>query len=282
VNSRPKALEILRQAGELPDERVDLAETALALAALDRPDMPFEPYRRHLAELAAQVADEAGQGEDPDLSARVAALHRVLVERHGYRGDSTTYDDMENANFMRVIDRRQGLPVALGIVYLHAARAQGWDMVGLNFPGHFLVRLESGGDRVILDPFASGLPRETHELRELLKQAAGLTAELTPDRYAPVSNREILLRLQNNLKLRHLRNNRADLAVEVVDSMLLFAPEHPALWRECGLLNAHVGNITAALRAFETFMEQGARLGASPQLLHQTAILMQQLKTRLN
>ena len=62
------------------------------------------------------------------------ALARTFCERFDYRGDSETYDDTQNADLIRVIRRRRGLPVALGILYLHAARAQGWPAVGLNFP----------------------------------------------------------------------------------------------------------------------------------------------------
>lgn len=275
---------MLRTAGTQPDDRIDLAETALALAVLDVPDAEFEPYRQHLAQLAAQVHDTVLDrlGSAPSLQDRIAVLRAVLVEHHGYQGDSETYEDLDNANLMRVIDRRKGLPVALGILFIHAARSQGWEMVGLNFPGHFLIRMDHDGDRAILDPFNQIETKSPQDLRELLKQTAGLTAELTPDHYAPVSNRDVLLRLQNNLKLRHLRDNRADKAAEVVENMLLFAPDQPALWREAGLLNAHVGNLGSAIKAFETFMEMGRRLGTSAQLLHQTATLVQQLKTRLN
>src|SRR5258708_21643212 len=41
---------------------------------------------------------------------------------------------------------------SLGVLYLHAARAQGWDAFGLNFPGHFLVRVSEGAERAIVDP----------------------------------------------------------------------------------------------------------------------------------
>lgn len=293
MNTRQKALELLRITGSLPDDRIDLAEAALALAALDAPDVKLEPYRQHLADLAAGVADHIAAAQDaagdargsarpPGLEERIAALRAVLVDRCEYEGDSLTYEDMANASLIQVIDRRKGLPVALGILYMHAARAQGWDIRGLNFPGHFLIRMDHEGDRAILDPFAGLEAKEPQELRELLKQTAGLTAELTPDHYAPVSNREILLRLQNNLKLRHLRNDRADKAAETVDVMLLFCPEQPALWRESGLLNAHLGNLTSAIAAFETFMDLGTKAGTPAQLLHQTATLVQQLRTRLN
>ena len=90
------------------------------------------------------------------------------------------------------------------------------------------------------------------ELRDLLKVAAGADAELTPEYYATVGNRDILLRLQNNLKLRFMKADRVDKAVEILNGMLLFAPEEAMLWREAGLLNAHIGNLNVAVDALET------------------------------
>ena len=275
--SRLEAKDLLRHIGTQPDEEIDLAEAALALAALDHPDVSLQRYRDHLSLLAEQV----GELNPPDadtLEGRVTALQDVLVGRHGYEGDTLTYDDIQNANIMQVIDRKKGLPVALGILFIQTARAQGWSISGLNFPGHFLVRLEYAGERIILDPFNQGQSRSVMELRDLLKVAAGADAELTPEYYATVGNRDILLRLQNNLKLRFMKADRVDKAVEILDGMLLFAPEEAMLWREAGLLNAHIGNLNAAVGALETFMT----LGVNDLLRHQTALLIQQLKNRLN
>jgi len=277
VISRLEAKDLLRHIGTQPDEDIDLAEAALALAALDHPDVSLQRYRDHLSLLAEQVG-ELNPPDTDTLEGRVTALQDVLVGRHGYEGDTLTYDDIQNANMMQVIDRKKGLPVALGILFIQTARAQGWAISGLNFPGHFLVRLEYAGERVILDPFNQGQSRSVMELRDLLKVAAGADAELTPEYYATVGNRDILLRLQNNLKLRFMKADRVDKAVEILDGMLLFAPEEAMLWREAGLLNAHIGNLNAAVGALETFMS----LGVNDLLRHQTALLIQQLKARLN
>jgi regulator of sirC expression with transglutaminase-like and TPR domain len=277
VISRLEAKDLLRHVGTQPDEDIDLAEAALALAALDNPDVSLDRYRDHLSLLAREVA-ELNPPDTDTLEGRVRALQDVLVGRHGYEGDTLTYDDIQNANMMQVIDRKKGLPVALGILFIQTARAQGWSISGLNFPGHFLVRLEYAGERIILDPFNQGQSRSVMELRDLLKVAAGADAELTPEYYATVGNRDILLRLQNNLKLRFMKADRVDKAVEILDGMLLFAPEEAMLWREAGLLNAHIGNLNAAIAALETFMT----LGVNDLLRHQTALLIQQLKNRLN
>ena len=278
VNEELRA--ILRQAGAAPDDAVELAETALALAAIDRPRVPLGWYRGHLAQLVREVRDEAtGPGNrDRGVEGAAAALHGVIAGRHGYQGDTVTYEDMQNANLMRVIDRRKGLPVALGIIYIHVARAQGWGMAGLNFPGHFLVRLEIGGQRAILDPFHAGMARKPSELRDLLKAIAGNDAELRPEHYAPVNDRDILLRLQNNIKLRHLRSQRVDHAIEVVNAMLMIAPGDPMLWREAGLMHAQLGNLNTAVEALERYLA----CGTSDVLRHETAVLVQRLKARLN
>lgn len=282
VTMRQEALDLLRRIGGAEDEAIELAEAALALAVLDNPVPDLAPYHAHLAALRRDLATIVAEGAARDLVGRIDAIRRVLVDMHGYAGDSETYEDLQNANLIRVIDRKRGLPVALGILMMHLAASQGWPICGLSFPGHFLIRMDMDGQRLILDPFQGGSICEPHTLRELLKQTAGLEAELSPEHYAPVSNREVLLRLQNNLKLRHLSTDQPAKALVVVENMLLFAPDHVGLWRESGLLNAHAGNLAAAIAAFERFMDLARQRGASQALMQQTATLLQQLRSRLN
>lgn len=278
MSRRREAQEILRHVGTLPDDAIDVTEAALALATLQHPAADLDGCRRHLALLADEVAELADADPDPDdLGACVSALHRVIIVRHGYQGDTQTFDDMQNADLIRVIERRKGMPVALGIIYLHVARAQGWTMVGLNFPGHFLVRLDGGGARAILDPFNAGQACSASDLRALLKTTAGAAAELEASHYAAVGNRDILLRLQNNIKLRYLRTHQVDKALEMVEGMLLFAPQEATLWRELGLLHAHLDHLPPAIAALERFL----RLGAEAKVRRQAELLLQQLKNRL-
>jgi regulator of sirC expression with transglutaminase-like and TPR domain len=270
----------LRSIGGQKDAEIDVAEAALLLAALDRPQFSLERYRHHLSLLARDVADLAErQGAESSLDARIAVLQAVLVERYGYRGDSETYEDMSNANLMRVIDRRRGLPVALGILYLHAARAQAWQICGLNFPGHFLLRLDLGTERAIIDPFNGGAPRDAAALRTLLKAMAGEGSELRPEYTQAVSCRDVLLRLQNNIKLRHIQAERSADALGVLESMLMIAPDRAGLWREAGVLHAHLDNMRAAIMAFEHYLELAAPDDPGR---HDIAELLRRLRRQLN
>jgi regulator of sirC expression with transglutaminase-like and TPR domain len=94
----------LAAVGAAPEDRIDIARAGLALAALDRPGTDRARYLAHLDELAHDVAALKPEG----WTAAAAALARTLAEKHGYRGDEATYDDMQNADLMRVIDRRKG------------------------------------------------------------------------------------------------------------------------------------------------------------------------------
>jgi regulator of sirC expression with transglutaminase-like and TPR domain len=276
LGSRAAREDLLRTVGSAGDVPVALAEAALALAAYDRPRVDVSRYVHHLAMLGKDVAAEAKTARN--IAERVAALNTVFLDKYSYEGDTLTYDDLQNANLMRVIDRRKGLPVSLGILYIHAARWQGWQMCGLAFPGHFLIRLEAEGERAILDPFNGGAVRHAAELRELLKAMSGAAAELAPEHYAPVPDRQVLLRLQNNIKLRLVQGGQLDKALAVLEIMLLFAPDHAALWRESALLNAHLGNYRAGIAGLEEFL----RREGSSTARHQVAALLQEFKAKLN
>ena len=273
-SSDPK--EILRRVGAGPDDGIDVAEAALALAALDLPQAPLDDYRHHLDGLARDVAEACG--EDAGLEARCAALNRTIHARYGYEGDSATYDDLQNANLMRVIDRRKGLPIALGILYMHAARSRGWDIVGLSFPGHFLLRLDCAGERAILDPFHRGQVRDAGEMRALLKAMQGAEAELAQEHYRPVSDRDVLLRLQNNVKLRLIQMEQPAKAAATVEAMLLFAPGLHGLWREAGMMHAHAGNLGHAIAAFEAFLKREP----DQEMRRQVSVYLRRLRRQLN
>ncbi len=279
ADRRPGLEARLRRIGGQPDADIDLAGAALLLAALDRPGLPIERYRDHVGLLQLDTARiGATASAARSLESRIDTLRAVIVEQYGYHGDRLTYDDQQNANLMRVIDRRKGLPVALGILYIAAARHQGWSIAGLNFPGHFLLSLELGGQRAVIDPFGTGETLESSALRGRLKAIAGPDAELRPAHYAATGNRNILLRLQNNIKGRLLQSGRVRQALEVIGTMLMIAPREASLWHEAGALHARLGNLRAAALSLEHFLD----LGAGPESLHQAATLLQQVKSRLN
>ena len=263
--------------GAKGDGRLDLLEVALALSALRSGDtVDLSPFRQHVAAMSTGLADLVRRrGATPE------SLAEVIAQSYAYRGDSETYDDLQNADLIRVIERRQGLPVALSILYLHVARAQGWHAEGLAFPGHFLIRVEIDGGRHVIDPFHDGCVRDAADLRELLRQVLGPTAELKPEHFDPVIDRDVLLRLENNVRLRLAKREEWAGAAQSLDRMLAISPDQPELLFEAGQLNARLDKRRAAIRAFERFLLVVGDRGDA-ELRQRATALLQELRRGLN
>ncbi len=220
----------LRLMGARDDRTIDLAEAALLFAVLDRPCAALGRYRAHLRVLGEDAA--AGllrAADDRSLDRRLEALGEVIFGHYGYAADADD-DDISNANLIRVIDRRKGLPVVLGILCILAARAAGLAAAGINFPGRLLVRVDHRGERAMIDPSRGGRQCGAADLRNLAKAALGESAELSRSHYQVMSDRAVLLRLRNNVKFRLIQSGEFEQAVRVLDSMLLIAPAAPDLW----------------------------------------------------
>jgi regulator of sirC expression with transglutaminase-like and TPR domain len=267
--------EFLRQIGQSQESAIDIAAAALMLSALDHPGRPLAPYREHLAGIADQARAEARMSVTAEHGAR--SLASLLAGRLGYDGDRVGYDDPQNADFMSVIDRRRGLPVALGILYLHAARAAGFEAAGLSTPGHFLLHITLRSDEALIDPFNGGAALERESLRAPPAMGAAGTGESHPAE--PVGDIDVLLRLENNLKLRALQAGERARALEIARRMVLIGPRRPELWIDLARLNEASGALGAAQKAFE------ACLSLAPQgqgLHNEAALSLHALKRRLN
>ncbi|MBC27153.1 MAG: hypothetical protein CMM41_08080 [Rhodospirillaceae bacterium] len=277
VTNEKHARKMLREIGDSVDDGFDLLTGAFYFAALNRPSIIFEEYTDHMSQLACAAATPSILRS---MSAENAARHlkEIIAVKYCYTGDLETYDDLQNADLFRVIDRRRGLPVALGIIYIHIGRRLGWKMRGLSFPGHFLVQLEIKGQRVIIDPFTDGRILDPSDLRGMVKTISGFDRELRPHDYTPISDRAILLRLQNNVKFRHMQMRNGVAALKTVEEMLLIAPKMSDLWWDAAMLNAEMENLSAAYSALENFI----RSDESKINRLRAVTLMEQIKTRMN
>lgn len=269
----------LKDLGYLDDHNIALIDTALLLACIDRPGASIDPYQRHLDALVTDVITYVQGGSEPitSLTGQAEALVQVIVKHHGYFGADDAFDDIDGANLMRCIDQRSGLPVTLALIYLHVGRAMGWAMEAIDFPGRVLIRLDHPDGRVIMDPFDGGATMEAPVLRALLKSFAGQDAELTPDRFQAMSNRRILVRLVENIKVRHLKAGELEAALTSIETMLMFAPKLAQLWREAGVIHARLDHLPEAVDALEQFLN----FDTQEQSRYAASVLLQELRGRL-
>ena len=251
---------VLDAIGQLPDDEIDIGQAALQFARIDLPDADADHAQAHLSAIAREAVATARAMPSQTAPARAGVLARLLGSMD-YAGDTLTYDDPANANLLRVIERRRGLPVALGVLWLHAGRSAGWPIHGLDFPGHFLLSV--GGEpaprmprsispgRVVVDVFAGGAPIDNAAMLALLRRTQGPQAELHPGMLAPMPVRAVLLRLQRNLQGRRLERGDEAGALACVENMIRIDPDNVALWQDAALLNTRLGYTPRALECHE-------------------------------
>lgn len=249
----------LRQAGEKADADMPLIDVALLLAEINHPGISTERYRHHIQKMGEEVGwryhELVAAGAHDALETRLAALKHILADQHGYHGDEETYDNIQNADLIDVIERRKGLPITLSILYIAVAQAQGWDVAGLNLPGHFVVRMEMDGQRLIFDPFNRCAILNAPELRHLLKKTMGPDAELSSTYYDPVTARQVLIRLQNNVKIRLIEGEDYEGALRTVQNMRALDPHEYRLLLDAGVLCARTNRPHAAMEALEEYIK---------------------------
>lgn len=273
--SDPRAA--LEAIGQLPDAEIDIGDAALQLARIDAPGSDWKAARAHLSDLAHGAVKLAAALAGEGLPARVQALAEFLADEQGYAGDQQTYDDLANANLIRVIERRRGLPVALGVIWMHTARSAGWGSHGVDFPAHFLIALEGHKTQIVLDVFNRGQVMTARALRDLLKRVEGEDAELRPGLLQPMSTRRVLLRLQNNIMTRRLQSGDLEAGLAGAQDMLRIAPDQAELWRQAGVLNQKLDRIAAARRCYERFLVLIPEGAAAEAVRAQLAILRSML-----
>ncbi len=232
-----KKIEFLKNVGEIQGDEINIAETALILASLDRPGVSMQKYHHHFETLNLDIARDGNNASTAKERAKV--LTKVMYTRHEYKGDEKFYNDLQNINLMSVIDRRLGLPISLGILYIHAGLSQGWNVEGVNFPAHFLIRVYGTSDQIILDPFHKGKIMDAYDLRKLVVTISGGNQNLEQRHHAQLGKREILVRLLNNIKIRCLNVSDFDLAINALQRTIYIDPGNVKHRFELGMLQVH-------------------------------------------
>lgn len=192
-------------------------EAALWIAAEHDPTLQPQQLLRDFAGLQQQVA--AGL---PLLPARELAqpLLRRLCELDFHEDDGNPLRP-QAALLHRVLQRRRGQPLSLAFVALELARRLEIPLVGVNFPGHFLLRVP-GADH-LLDP-CGGRRLYSRDCRDLLVRQFGPQAELAASHLQGCDARCLLQRLSRNLRQLHLQAEDYLAALKDAERVLQLGP----------------------------------------------------------
>jgi len=202
-----------------PEEQSDLAYGALLIAKEEYPHLSLQTYLDQLDRWGALAKARMGSARNPHVL--IERLNQVVFEVLGFRGNVEHQDDPRNRYLNAVMDRRLGIPLTLSIVYLEVGRRAGVSLVGVDFPGHFLVRCEDLGTPLIIDPFHHGAILTMARCQALARRLLGDRVMWNPRWLDGVSKKEILVRLLRDLKRVYADQGQWMKAMGVMERLLL-------------------------------------------------------------
>lgn len=259
--TREEAERALAAAGAAPDERFPLFEAALSCALHENPQRAPDGARTLLEEAAKRLERRLLRRESPE-----DAICEAIGGDLSLMGDHLTYDDPANADLISVCERRRGLPVALGIFYLEAARRCELEIHGVDFPNHFLLRIETPDGPMALDPFAGGRVVMPSELTQRALQAGLMPgiADRIEALMAPAPDRQVLIRLQNNIFARAAHAGDWARAERSALRRALLDPKDHRPWLDVAAAREGQGALVGASKALERaqVLDGGAALAA--------------------
>lgn len=242
---------------------IALAQAALVIARIEYPCVEDASYLDQLDAMGEAARLRIGRHVDEtgDRSALscVAGLNRYLFEDQGFVGNRDRYEDPRNSCLNEVLDRRTGIPITLSLVYIEVGRRAGLQVEGVNFPGHFLVRLPAemtethGG--VIIDPFHGGALLSERDCRRLLQKHVGAEVAFSKALLAPATRTQIIVRMLLNLKRTYVHMRSFPQARDVTELLLAVTPSALSELRDRGLLAYHLNDMTSALRDLQTYLK---------------------------
>jgi regulator of sirC expression with transglutaminase-like and TPR domain len=241
-----------RRAVACPDDKIDLARAALAIASDDYPTLDVTAYVSKIDTLADEVTERIGHAANVYRS--IAGLNDVLFQHHGYRGNRSEYFDPKNSFLNEVMERKKGIPITLSVLYMEVGQRIGLRLHGVGFPGHFLVKYFDDEKEIVIDPFNSGEVHSTESLENLLRRLFGRKIALYPGLLEPMTKKQILRRMLNNLKSIYLHANFWLKALSIIERLLILEPGSVNDLRDRGAVFLKLECFGQALADFETYL----------------------------
>lgn len=234
------------------EEEIDLGKAALYLAKEEYPELDTEEYCNALDVMAEEIKKRLPEETYPLRI--IKSINNYLYEDLGFRGNTKDYYDPRNSFLNEAIDRRTGIPITLALVYLEIAKRIDFPMVGIGMPGHFLIRPDFESADIYVDAFHQGEILFPQDCADRLAQVYGQPVAMRPEFLEPVSPKQFLARMLNNLKVIYLNRGEESKALGAIERILLLFPEAVVERRDRGVLYYQLGRWTEARQDLESYL----------------------------
>jgi regulator of sirC expression with transglutaminase-like and TPR domain len=240
-------------APDVEDEKIDLIRSALVIARTEYPALEIEEYAGRIERMSRRAAALAAGLGGPGIR---AALNHVMFEESNLRGNREDYYDPRNSFLNDVLERGLGIPITLSIIYMEVAKRVGFQLSGVGMPGHFLLKhYGDDGQETLIDCFNRGDILSRQDCQSRLDEIYSGEMAMRPEFLHPISRRQILTRMLNNLKTVYLSTRNFRKALVIADLILVIHPRSAEDVKQRALLRYSMGLHSLAAQDLDEYLK---------------------------
>ena len=203
---------------------MNLIEGAMIIARFQHPYLKEEDVHYEINRIRKDIWVELN--ENLTALEQIKVFNHVFYEMLGFKGNIENYHLPENSYINEVLETKTGNPLSLGIIYILLAQSLELPVYGVNLPEHFVLAYTARSidpetllvnDRNVLfyiNAFSKGSIFSNREVEEFI---AKLKLEPVPEYFNPCSNKDIILRMVNNLIIAYGKKGDKEKAKELED-----------------------------------------------------------------
>ncbi len=180
------------------DNYIDLTTAALELARDEQPELQFDSVYNWIQQRASELSGRVAMANDDQ--SLLQTLVDCLAKEHGLTGNTICFHQAEGSYLNHVIEKKQGLPISLSLIYMAVGKELGIDIRGVAAPIQFLVRYDSQAGPLFIDPYSNGAIYTEEECTTRLTELGDFSRSELTTLLKPASHREIVVRMLMNLK----------------------------------------------------------------------------------
>ncbi|OUU74202.1 MAG: hypothetical protein CBC29_08685 [Methylococcaceae bacterium TMED69] len=163
------------------------------------------------------------------------------LQRFGFEG-ALDFNDKKLSSIAYVLRHRIGIPISLAMVIIGIGNVLGFRIKGINFPGHFLLKLND----LLIDPH--GLKAVQVGTETMLNNQRCF---IDPNYLVEINGVKIVSRMLNNLRFIAIKENDFNKAIEYCSYQILIENVNFQLYIERASLFLNSGDKEGALKDLE-------------------------------
>lgn len=184
----------------------DLLEAWIQITEYFYPAFDRETIQRHLVKIKNDIWLE--MNENLTALEQIKVFNHIFYGLHNFKGNIDDYHNPDNSFIHKVLEKRIGNPLSLGVVYMIIAQKVGLPVRGINLPDHFVLaymgeRFDTVDLKILYDQplfyinaFSGGSIFSSKGINTFLLK---LGMEPLPAFFEPCKHKEIIMRMLNNI-----------------------------------------------------------------------------------